>query len=320
MRLLFISPKFNAYEELISRELYSMDIKVDYFADKPQNLIYRIICFLSSSAKEYLDRAYLGKIIKFTKNYEYSHVLIIKGTILNEEFMVALRKIMPKAQFIMYQWDSTLTHNSYLKIIDFFDKVFTFDRKDSNLYKLEYLPLFYSGHYENLKKKQDSKFDLVFVGEFYPDSDRLEIIKKVANYMEELGLNFYYSLRVEIFALFKFLLFRHLRFKDLAYISIGRIPQEKVMELYANTIAVLDIEHIKQNGLTIRTMEVLGAGLKLITTNKNIIYEDFFSEKSIMVIDRQNIEMNTRFFDHDQTLPINKKYSSKLWLSHILQF
>ena len=136
---------------------------------------------------------------------------------------------MPNAKFIMYQWDSTLTHNSYLKIIDFFDTVFTFDMKDSNDYKLEYLPLFYSGHYENFKRKPDPKFDLVFVGEFYPDSDRLEIIKKVANYMEEQGLNFYYSLRVEIFALFKFLLFRHLRFKDLAFISIGRIPQDKIL-------------------------------------------------------------------------------------------
>ena len=80
------------------------------------------------------------------------------------------------------------------------------------------------------------------------------------------------------------------------------------------------IEHINQNGLTIRSMEVLGAGLKLITTNKNIINEDFFSEKSIMVIDRQNIKMDSTFFDHDQISPLDKKYTLKLWLSHILQF
>ena len=138
--------------------------------------------------------------------------------------------------------------------------------------------------------------------------------------MEEQDLKFYYSLRVEIFALFKFIFFRHLRIRDLMHISVGRIPQDEVIDLYQNTIAVLDIEHINQNGLTIRSMEVLGAGLKLITTNKNIINEDFFSEKSIMVIDRQNIKMDSTFFDHDQISPLDKKYTLKLWLSHILQF
>jgi hypothetical protein len=320
MRLLFISPKFNNYHALILNEMSAMTIEADFFYDKPQGLIYRTLSFISSSVKKYLNKLYLNGIIKTIKDKEYSHVLVIKGTILDEEFMITLREFFPDANFIMYQWDSTLTHNSFMRIANFFDNVFTFDMNDSNDYNFEYLPLFFSGLYENLTKKINPEFDLVFVGEFYPDSDRLTLVKKIAHYMEEQNLNFYYSLRVEFFALLKFILFRQLKLRDLPHISVGRISQDRVIDLYSNSSAVLDIEHLKQNGLTIRSMEVLGAGLKLITTNKNIIYEDFFSKKSIVVLDRENINLDITFFNNDQIAPIDKKYSLKSWLSHILQY
>lgn len=320
MRLLFLSPKFNNYHDLILNEMSAMNIEADFFYDKPQGLSYRTLSFISSSIKKYLNKLYLNNIIKTIQDKEYSHVLVIKGTILDEEFMIALREFFPDANFIMYQWDSTLAHNSFMRITNFFDNVFTFDMNDANDYKFEYLPLFFSGLYENLNKKIHPEFDLVFVGEFYPDSDRLALVKKIAQYMEEQKLNFYYSLRVEFYALLKFILFRQIKLRDIPYISIGRIPQDRVIDLYSNSFAVLDVEHIKQNGLTIRSMEVLGAGLKLITTNKNIVNEDFFSKKSIMVLDRENINIDITFFNKNQITPIDKKYSLKSWLSHILQF
>ena len=40
--------------------------------------------------------------------------------------------------------------------------------------------------------------------------------------------------------------------------------------------AVLDIEHPKQVGLTMRTFEVLASGRKLITTNRSIINHEFY--------------------------------------------
>ncbi|MGE4514729.1 MAG: hypothetical protein AB7E26_13095, partial [Chryseobacterium sp.] len=54
-----------------------------------------------------------------------------------------------------------------------------------------------------------------------------------------------------------------------------------------------------QNGLTIRTFEVLASGKKLITTNSDITNYPFYSPENILVIDRENIQMNPEFFKID---------------------
>jgi len=43
--------------------------------------------------------------------------------------------------------------NTYLAIVPFFDKVYSFDRKDCETHeKLHYLPLFYTREYEQLRE------------------------------------------------------------------------------------------------------------------------------------------------------------------------
>ena len=104
---------------------------------------------------------------------------------------------------------------------------------------------------------------------------------------------------------------------DLKYITVGRISQERIIEAYSNASAVLDIEHHKQNGLTMRTLEVLGAGLKLITTNKNIRKEDFYSESNVLIIDRGMPNIDKDFLLRRSNIPLSKKYSIESWIKCI---
>jgi hypothetical protein len=48
---------------------------------------------------------------------------------------------------------------------------------------------------------------------------------------------------------------------------------------------VIDIVQRGQSGLTMRAIEALAAGKKIITNNKNIINEPFYNNKNIMIID-----------------------------------
>jgi hypothetical protein len=48
-----------------------------------------------------------------------------------------------------------------------------------------------------------------------------------------------------------------------------------------------------------RTFESLGAGRKLITTNQEIKKYPFYDEQNILVINRENIRLNTEFFKTD---------------------
>jgi hypothetical protein len=84
--------------------------------------------------------------------------------------------------------------------------------------------------------------------------------------------------------------------------------------------AIIDIEHPKQKGLTIRTFEVLGKEIKLITTNKNIIEYDFYNEANISVIDRNNPVIDDNFLNKPYQ-PLSPKlyykYSIDGWLEDI---
>jgi hypothetical protein len=296
-----------------------LNIEAVHFSDKPLSFIYRLFGFLSPEIKKAFNRYYLDSIIRNAKIEKYDYVFVIKGTILDEEFMTSLRMVLPGARFVMYQWDSSRTHKAFVQITSFFNKVFTFDTMDAKDYQFEYLPLFYSRLYENMTKAGSPKYDLAFVGEYYPDSDRLDVVKKIDEIFKSYGLNFHYSLRVELLALFKFVFFRQLKLVDLPYISIGRISQNDVIKLYSNTIAVLDVEHIEQTGLTMRTIETLGAGVKLVTTNINIRNEDFFSENKIMVIDRVNPMISPSFFKGKEPERLDQQYSINSWLKQVLR-
>lgn len=318
MRILFICPKFNGYENLLIEEMRSLDFNVTFFPDKPPGFFYRLLSFFPSFIKDFLIKSYLESIIKCAESEDFDSVFVVKGTVLDSAFMISLKNLLPNSKFLMYQWDSSLTHKSYLRIAKFFDEVYTFDRLDASDNNFKYLPLFYSKYYSNVSPVQAPDYDMVFVGEYYPDSDRLAIVKRIKEVAKREGLKFKFSLRVDLFALFKFILYRQLSILDIPYISIGRMSQENVVNVYSNSTAVLDIEHNQQNGLTMRTMEVLGAGLKLVTTNKNIYQEDFFNEERILIIDREKPILTKSFFESAPLAPINPNYSIRSWLKLIL--
>ena len=70
-----------------------------------------------------------------------------------------------------------------------------------------------------------------------------------------------------------------------------------------------------------RTIEMIGMNKKIITTNQTIKEYDFYNPNNICVIDRNNININTNFFDA-QYEPLSDqiyiKYSLEQWIKDIL--
>jgi hypothetical protein len=60
-----------------------------------------------------------------------------------------------------------------------------------------------------------------------------------------------------------------------------------------------------------RTFEALGAGKKIITTNKEIKKYSFYNSNNIFVIDRENIELEKAFFESNFN-PINEVMLSEM--------
>jgi hypothetical protein len=71
-----------------------------------------------------------------------------------------------------------------------------------------------------------------------------------------------------------------------------------------------------------RTLEVLGARRKLITTNAEVVHYDFYDPKNILVVDRENLKIPPDFLKSEfRPLPdfIYQKYSLKGFLIELLK-
>ena len=89
-----------------------------------------------------------------------------------------------------------------------------------------------------------------------------------------------------------------------------------------NSEIIIDIEHPDQSGLTIRTLEVLAAGKKLVTTNRDVINYDFYQYGNVYVIDRLNPKVPQDFIKkpfNPYPSSILNSYSIDNWLVDVLE-
>lgn len=314
-RILFIGPKFYNYHNEIIEELVANGAKVDFYGEKPETISYRFVSNYFKSIKSSFIDKYLNNILDNIKE-QYDYFFLIRGEIITVDFLEKLKLLSPKAKFIMYQWDSIKFTPNYPKIINFFDKVMTFDMKDSKELNIDYLALFYNNKYKNIYLNNTRCYDISFFGSYH--SDRLEILKKLDLYCKEVGLKNYFHLYIPKLALFRRLFNGSIKIKDLKYFKTYSVSSQDVLSIYKQSKAVLDIERDIQDGLTMRTLEVLGANLKLITTNKNIVESELYDKSSIFVLDRDNIEIKENFLNSEIiNNAVIKKYDLESWILNI---
>ena len=97
------------------------------------------------------------------------------------------------------------------------------------------------------------------------------------------------------------------------------IANEKFLEVYSKSSCILDIEHPNQRGLTMRTIETIGAKKKLITTNINIKKYDIYCE-NILIVDRNNPIIPSSFLTAEfknYSDEIYQKYSLTGWITEV---
>ena len=104
-------------------------------------------------------------------------------------------------------------------------------------------------------------------------------------------------------------------------ISFQAMPYEGYLKTLSSSATVVDINHPSQNGLTMRTLEVLFGANKLITTNESIVHYDIYHPDNVTVIDREHPVVPTSFFStpfRALDAKIMERYSITSWLVEIL--
>lgn len=85
---------------------------------------------------------------------------------------------------------------------------------------------------------------------------------------------------------------------------------------------IIEIVQDGQEGITLRPLEAIACGKKLLTNNKNIKKYDFYSPQNFFILGEDNLDDISQFINSSQTplqSSIRNKYDIASWLSHYRQ-
>ena len=134
-------------------------------------------------------------------------------------------------------------------------EIWTYDDHDSRKYKIR----LYKNYWINdglVRKKQEPEYDVFFIGR---DKGRGEELLKLQQQFQKMGLKT------------KFIITKDGKLSRSKPYYHSEISYEQVLDLDTKSRAILNMTMPDQEGVTLRDMESVAIGIKLITTNEKII-------------------------------------------------
>jgi hypothetical protein len=323
--ILFISPKFLGYEKIIYDYLCSLGANVKIYDERPStNPFVKALIRINPTFLEILCKRYFLNIFNKNKKVEFDYIFIIKGEAMSLKTINIMKTIFPNTKIFFYTWDSLKNVKNSKEKIRLFDKALSFDRANCiEFSEIEYSPLFFSQAFmQNNKSNDKLTYDFIFIASLH--SDRYEVLQRI---MKNLNTNVG-VVSSDIFLYYSSKLFFTLRkifdtnFRNIPFKKVNWVPlqQNEVIDRMNRANIVIDINHPDQSGLTMRTIEALAMKKKIITTNNNIAYEDFYNEKNILIIDRYNPIIPKLFIEEPFENIDNKiynQYKLESWIERI---
>ncbi|WP_371017773.1 lipopolysaccharide biosynthesis protein [Pseudalkalibacillus sp. JSM 102089] len=324
-RILFIAPTFFGYEKEIKEKMISLGASVDFFDERPSNdFITKSLIRINRNLIAKKNDEHYESIISSTKDNFYDYILLIRGEAISRKKLKELKISNPKSKLILYLWDSINYNPNTKRIMDLFDSIYTFDINDANKYKeMKFRPLFYIDIYNEISNESitDDSIDLLFVGTVH--TDRYLVLQSIKKQLDYQGVNYYFYMYYPSKLLFwvKKLFDPKFRSANMSDFNFKGLNKQELRNFYKRSKVILDIERPKQVGLTIRTLEVMGAKKKLITTNESVKKYDLYNSKNIFIVNRDKPEISKEFFV-EKGAEIDKKiysyYSIEAWIKEVL--
>lgn len=319
---LLIGGGFFGYSRRIIEHIEGRGRKVLWFDDRPgTSALSKAALRIAPRSMTMQLRKHAAAIVALARRHAINDVLVIKGEGIGRDAIEDLRAALPGARFTLYFWDSyrNMPRGSDGKV-PLFDRAFTFDPADAARdSRLQYRPLFYLDEYANLPHGEQD-IDLLFYGTAH--TDRYRILRKLEASLPP-GVRFDKALYLASPALYA--LRRAFdprmwgaRRSEFTFVPISNAG---ILGLMARARAIVDIERTVQTGWTMRSIEALGAGRKLVTTNAAIAGADFYHPNNIAVIDRKEPSLPAEFFERPYVAlsgALLRRYSLTGWVDEIL--
>lgn len=322
-RILFFAPSFFDYEKVIADKYREFGAEVDLFDERSVTSAWeRALLKISPLFFRAKTERYYNRIIQNNKKKDYDYILIIKCDMISPRILLSLRKTFPNARLCLYMYDSIKNVPGIASKFRYFDTVSSFDLEDCEKHKeLRFRPLFYGDQFRSKKKEHPYRYDISFIGTIH--SDRYSIIKNVEDLAKNRNLETFWYLYLQSRFMYFFYKLTKREFKDTDSTTFDyeKMPAKNIAEVVEDSRIILDIQHPKQTGLTMRTIEMIGMNKKLITTNESITKYDFYNPDNIAVIDRKNIDIPIDFLEKKYCpIPeaVYNRYSLSTWALEVL--
>lgn len=308
---------FYGYNEEIINEIKKQGYNVTWFLDKIKiNYIDKV---LNKFDKKYIEKKfdeYFFSTIKNLEDKKFDKILIIFGaSFIRKKHIDLLHEKFLNTEIIYYAWDSVKNFPLIENLLINCDKSFSFDPVDAKKYNVGFLPLFYVSKDNKIKNAQ---YDVSTVMSFFVE--KADGLKKILYMLpENLNNNIYLKIRDKMY-FYKLKIFNRNKISDIEkYFQFSSLKRNDVYGIFCDSKVIIDCPLPNQNGLTMRTFEVLALKRKLLTTNINIKEYDFYSPDNIYVVDTGRNDIK-EFIEKDfnEEFSISEKYSLENFIKILL--
>ena len=322
-KILFFAPAFFNYEKMMADKMREMGAEVDmYDVRSVTSARDRALLKISPQIFNKKSMHYYEEIINESKGKDYDYILIVKCDMTPESILERFKTEFPNAKLCLYLYDSVKNIPGITKKFKYFDTLHSFDLNDCEMYQeLKFRPLFFGDQFRKEEHEGDYKYDISFCGTIH--SDRYAVIKQVQKIAEEKGLKSYWFLYLQSKFIYKFYKATKKEFKGVeeSTFSFDKMSAAEIAKVVDESRIILDVQHPKQTGLTMRTIEMIGMNKKLITTNESIRTYDFFYADNVAIVDRNDVRIPEGFIKtpyHPLPEDVYEKYSLNSWVLEVL--
>lgn len=235
--------------------------------------------------------------------------IILFDVFLGDDMIEYITQNAPKVNLNVFYWNPIKNNYTIKQELMNKCKVWSFDKKDCDKYKLRYNHQFFFFGYNDSFHDEAYRNDVFFVGR---DKERLQLLMQLADYFDKEKLKS------------KIIVTREKRKvyskEQERFLSLEGIPYEETLRYSANTKCLLEIMQDGQEGFTVRTLEAMFFNKKLITNNQTIREFDFYDPKNIYILGdkRENLIKFILENDANWNSDILHKYSFADWLNNFL--
>jgi hypothetical protein len=287
-RALLIGTPFFNYHRSIIASFRDHGYDVDYYNDRPgENPFIKGAIRLRPNLVNGVVGGYLRNILDETRGRRYDLILVINGKVLTPAFVGELRGQHPESEAVLYLWDSIQLYPHVLTFSGLFDRRYTFDAEDAGGHnEFTLLPLFYTHDYRDVGARGRRQHDYDLVNVCTAHENRYSLMRTLIPSLRQADLRVYSYLYLHP------LQFAYCRVRSDSFagsspreFAFRPLPVTAYVDVLSRSRAVLDVNHESQSGLTMRTIETLGARRKLITTNRDVEHYQFYDPSRVLLVD-----------------------------------